>query len=225
MQTNYDIENRKKIYEEYEESLFRLIMYDVAQKEGEVLLKENKLLKEKEETIFPEELQKFKKLLNAELDKKNIEGRQKKWYKMINIAAAVILVLSIAFSVSMLTVEAFRVQVLNFVLKMEDKYTTIELDESADPNSDLNPIVDWANSYAPTYLPEGFQIAKESETDTFKSITIVNKEGLFIKYQQFIQSASINFDTENAASIENIQIGDNDATLIVKDSLTSIIWN
>jgi len=108
---------------------------------------------------------------------------------------------------------------------MEDKYTTIELDESADSNSDLNPIVDWANSYAPTYLPEGFQIAKESETDTFKSITIVNKEGLFIKYQQFIQSASINFDTENAASIENIQIGDNDATLIVKDSLISIIWN
>ena len=53
MRTNNDPEQiRGKLYQEYEDSLFRLVIHDAAEKEGKLLLEEKEML-EKKLRVFP----------------------------------------------------------------------------------------------------------------------------------------------------------------------------
>ena len=211
-----------ELNKDYEDALFRLIVNSAAEEEGKLLLAENEHLNSGEDGLpSVESIRTFSRLLDAHLKKKKKAGKSALLSGLIKVAVTVF-TLAAVFSALMLTVEAFRVEVLNFLISIESEYTLFKL--GYDDQEAEKLIVDWKNAYVPTYIPEGYNVSDVSYSDTAKKITLENKaDGSFIIYTQS-ESGSISIDTENASLIEMIKINNEDGTLSVKDSIATLVW-
>ena len=66
MLENNSKNNRQKLYDEYEDSLFKLVMHDAAQKEGRLLNEENEKIKDNPEYVPSQaKIEKFNKQLKT----------------------------------------------------------------------------------------------------------------------------------------------------------------
>jgi len=223
MPNNYSSEI-EKVNEEYENTMFKLAMNLVAEKEGELFLKENEQLNcEAENTPSEEAIKRFKRRLNRQLTKTK---RLIHPSRIINKVAMVFLILVFTFSAAMLTVQAFRVQVLNFLISFEPKYTTIQLAESSSSKNEQDMVVDWKNAYVPTYIPGGYEVESVLCSESFNRITFNNPKDdeTFFVFTEYKSSNSIAFDTENASLVETVKVNGLDGTLIEKDSTVTIGW-
>ncbi len=89
---------------------------------------------------------------------KEKEKQRKKWLKQIKLyssrVAVFILVLISMFAVVTMSVEAFRVRILNYFMEKSESYTEFRVDEVVDGQS--TPQLDMDQYYYPTYLPAGY---------------------------------------------------------------------
>jgi hypothetical protein len=217
--------NRQRLYEEYEDSLFRLAVYDAAEKEGILLNKENEKLKEDSEYIPSQFIvRKFKRRLNSYYRKHLLS--QLHIMKTINKIAVVVLVVLFMFTTAMVTASAFRTKVLNFIINMEEKYTSFRLKGDQTPSGEDQLKIEWTNSYAPTYVPEGYEVSNDYFSDTLKKLIFSTKqnENSYILYAEYSSSNSLAVDTEQASLVETVKINDTTGTAVTKGSLISIIW-
>ncbi|MFT4007961.1 MAG: hypothetical protein QM683_20955, partial [Lacrimispora sp.] len=137
----------KKLNEEYEEALFRLAMNDLIEEEGKFLFKENIQLKDDPEfQPSQEEIDKFTKLLDISLKKSKSKSKSYIIHKIVNTAAVITVTMIILFSTGFLTVQAFRIQVLNFLIDTESKYTSFQLSPSNEKNQESGELAfNWTN--------------------------------------------------------------------------------
>mgnify|MGYP002350923992 CR=1 FL=1 len=136
--------------------------------------------------------------------------------------AVIILALGSVLAASLFSVDAFRVKVLNFFMETKPEYTEFRLEESKERRND-EKVVDWSNSYMPTYVPEGYTVEFSENGSAIKSILFQNAEGKIIDYTQHTEAANFNYDTESASSRE-ITVNEKGGTLIVKEGTYSIVW-
>lgn len=218
----------KILNDTYEDGVFRLVMNNVAEKEGKLLYEENELLKSNPEYMpSQEEIKKFSRLLDSRLKKANQKHRSLRLSKMINKVAVAVLAITILFSTAMVTVQAFRVQVLNFLISVESKYTSYQLSGSkGNDKNNAGLTVSWTNAYVPTYVPEDYEVTSISSSDSLKKIIFSNKkdEALYIVYCEYTSSNSIAVDTENASLVKKIKINGEDGTLSAKDTTVTVAW-
>jgi hypothetical protein len=147
--------------------------------------------------------------------------RRRVWSK----AAAVLLAVIALFALLMLTVSAFRTQVLNLLLKMEPKYTSVQLTGDAAAPTDSGLTLNWKNAYVPTYIPQGFEVTSIENSGTTKKVNFTDpKSSASFNYLEYQSSEFLTLDTENADSVRHVRIHGNDGTLIVKDSTISLTW-
>lgn len=201
-------------------------MISYAEYEGKQLMQENEELK-KDEFYLPteEEKRKFRKTL----DKKYHILRTKKIFhnllEKFNRIAIVFFVLVILLFTSFFTVEAVRVKILNLVVNMQKEYTEIHLGSKDSGNTpESNLYINWKNAYAPTKVPEGFQIVTITDNNNLKAVEYENDDGDFILFQQRDENSSMNADTENTDKVVRTIIQGNEALLINKAELTTLIW-
>ena len=214
--------NKQKLYDDYEDSLFRLIMNEVAEKEGMLFEKENEILKNDPEYMPSQKaVKKFKKQLNA-CHRRNLI---KKLHiaKAINKIAVVVLIMVVVFTTAMVSADAFRIEVLNYLIHMEDKYTSFRLIDSSDR---IKLGIEWKDSYAPTYVPKGYEVSDSYLSDTFKKVIFQNKQDKdsYILYTESGASNTLAVDTEEASLIEAVKINQTEGTAVTKGSLISVIW-
>lgn len=214
------------INERYDDDIFRLAVQYAAEKEGKLFVDEMKQINEEQESQpSQEQIKKFARYLDAHLKRRRRAGGNRRFSRILNKAAAVILAVIIVFSAAMVTVDAFRVSVLNFLISIESKYTSIQLNDN---NNGMNeqPAVDWTNAYVPTYVPDGYEITSVSNTNSARNITFVNSrdDSLFIIYSEYDSTSSIAIDTEDASTIEKIKINGQDGIITEKNSIISIAW-
>lgn len=219
--------DKEKRFEAYEDSFWRLAMMGYAEAEGTGFIKENEELKK--DTSFqpsPNAIKNFKKMLGAAFRKKNNQLINKRTYKALNKVAVIAFICTVLFSVTVVSVEAFRLQVLNFLISFEKEYTSIRLD-SENSNNIIgdNLYMTWKNSYVPTYIPEGYKIAGLNYTSDYKTINYINNENKRLVFAELDASMESNVDTENASEIRNITINDNEGLLVVKDNQITIAWS
>lgn len=218
----------KKLNEEYEEALFRLAMNDLIEEEGKFLFKENIQLKDNPEfQPSQEEIDKFTKLLDISLKKSKSKNRSYIIHKIVNTAAVITVTMIILFSTGFLTVQAFRIQVLNFLIDTESKYTSFQLSPSNENQQESGELaVNWTNAYIPTYTPENYAVTSVSSSDSEKRIIFTNKknEELFVMYCEYSSSNSVAVDTENASVIKKVKINGEDGTLSIKDTTVTVVW-
>lgn len=227
MQKNSSEQNRQKLYDEYEDSLFKLIMHDAAEKEGRLFTEENEQL-QKDPNYQPSQAQikEFSRLIDIHSKKHLPRTVKVRFMKILNRVAVVILAVIIVFSTAMLTVQAFRTEVLNFLINVESKYTSFQLNNVDNDSAGKNLVVNWTNAYVPTYVPDDYEVTSITNAESIKKLMFTNKkdENSFIMYTEFSPSNSIAVDTENASLVETVDINDNIGTLVVKNSIIAIAW-
>lgn len=226
MHKNRPDENRQRLYDEYEDSLFRLVMYDVAEKEGRLLTEENEQLK-KDPEYMPSQVQikEFSKLLDIYAKKHLSRHINTRFMRILNRVAIVILAVIIVFSVAMLTVQAFRIEVFNFLIDVKSKYTSFRLNDVNNGSTD-SLVVNWTNAYVPTYIPDGYEVSSIFSSESIRRLIFSNKhdKSLFVVYTECSPSTSIAVDTEGASFVETVNINNNIGKLIVKNSNITVVW-
>lgn len=176
---------------------------------------------ENAETLFQIDPKTEKKIL------KLIKNYNKTYYKYINTASKkvsiFIVVLVLTFSTSLITVESFRTEFTEFIVQTYEKFSLIFLADSDDENAPA--IIE--EYYAPTWIPDGFEVEFE-EKSIFDNIIYFSNQESTIYYSQTIQdSTGYMFDTENVI-VENLSINGCEAIYIVNensDSKTIIFSN
>lgn len=225
MPNNSSEQLRQKLYDEYEDSLFKLIMHDVAEKEGQLFLEEKEKLKN-DPGFLPSQaaVQKFSQQLDTQLKKsKAYAGRRHIW-QALNRAAVAILVAMVIFFTTVATVEAVRVRVLNFLMDIQEEYTSFQLKDSSNGSEGGSTTIDWSQAYVPTYLPDGYEVSATSQNENYKKIEFTNSQGSLITYMELGAGHKPALDTENASVFEEVSINEHEGALVVKNSLVTVIW-
>ena len=208
-----NVRYRQKIYEDFEESLFRLAVYDASGHEGAY----DETEKSDPERENPSELQlaRFEKAVRRY---KTDAARRERRKRIIHRCAASVAALLVIFAVTLVTVDAFRLEVLNFLIRMESQYTFIRLEEP-------EPAAGWTGSM-PAYVPEGYEVQSAGSNELFERIVYMlpSDANKIIVYTVYEDSNNMNIDTE-AACIGEVVINGRPATLTTKDGMTSIVWS
>ncbi|WP_347487756.1 DUF4367 domain-containing protein [Desulfoscipio sp. XC116] len=214
---------RKKLYEEYEDSLFKLIMHDVAEKEGKLFLEEKEKLKNAVEFLpSAEAFKRFSQQLDAHLKKPLTYARTQRIFKALNRFAVAMLIVIVLSSIAVTSVEALKVRVLNLLMDIQPEYTSLELKDNGSDSGSL--IINCHKAYIPTYIPAGFKVSAISNGKLLRKIEFKNQQGSFITYTELSEGSKPALDTENASIFETVDINGHEGTLVVKDSLVTIIW-
>ncbi len=225
MPNNSSEQTRKKLYEEYEDSLFKLIMHDAAQKEGQLFLEEaEKLKNDPDFQPPPEAVQKFSQQLDAHLKKPKAYARRRRILKALNRMVVAMLIALVILGTTVVTVQAVRVKVLNFLMDIQQEYTSFELQNNDKGSEGGSTTIDWHKAYVPAYIPEGYEISSVSDSKLLKIIEFKNPQGSLITYTELSAASKPALDTENASVFEEVSINGHEGTLVVKNSLVTIIW-
>ena len=210
----------------YEDQLFRIAIDRItSEAEGSALLAE--LAAEAPEIPSHEAQRRHAARVDRCLKKMRTDtrregGRRHRAGSKVAVALAAVIAL---FALLMMTVSAFRISVLNLFLKMEPKYTSVQLtDDAADPaNSGFT--LNWRNAYTPTYIPEGFEVSDISDSGESKIVTFVNPEtSVSFVYRQYAAEEYIRLDTESADLVRKVDINGDKGSLVVKDAVVSLTW-
>lgn len=225
MTNNSSDQARQKLCEDYQDSLFKLVMYDVAEEEGRLFLEEKEKLKNNLE-LQPSQatIQKFSQQLGARLKKSKAHERRWSICQVLNKVAVVMLIVIAIFFTTVMTVEAVRVRVLDFLMDIQKEYTSFQLKDSSSGSEGGSVTIDWHQSYVPTYIPEGYEISAVSDGKLSKSVEFKNSQGSLITYMELDAGAKPALDTENASVFKTVNINGHKGTMVVKNSLVTVIW-
>lgn len=215
-------EVEKEVRRDYENALLRLVMHNVAEREGRKFLEENRAMGPPE-TPSEATLSNFEALLSTRLRRQQFLTRRQSRLAAVRKMAAAMLIGTVVFVTAMTTVQAFRVRVMNLWLDIRPEYTTFKLKEknTGPPYDDFT--VNWINAYVPTFIPEGYTVSSMSIGALHGEI-IYESDASLITYSELNESVSPTLDTENADHIETVNINGNSGMLIVKNEWTTVIW-
>ena len=218
---------KSKLYEEHEDSLWKIFMYDYAEAEGKRFIEENEALKQGDHyNRSSEAVKRFNRKMNSAFRRPFNRNRKNTIWYVFNKVAVVAVMIGIVFTISFTFVSAFRIQVLNLMLTLEERYTLIKLDDMSNENiNDEDLKVNWHNAYVPTYIPKGYKIYNITNTKDLRCIDYINTEDDIITFCELNDSIENTIDTENASLIKNVDINGNEALLVVKDDTVSIAWS
>lgn len=217
-------DSRGNVYEEYEQALFRVLMYEVAECEGKALQVVREQLKSQPDSLPGEQvLYRFREKLDICLSKLQVAAWRRKLSQLLGRAAVVVLVaLSISFAATT-TVQALKSAVMNVWMEIKPQFTIFRLQEARPGITGDNPSSDWTGDFVPTYLPEGYAVVSISVRES-ESVMVFEHEGSQIIYRELAKSGDPLIEREQVAPVENVAINDHDALLGQKDGAVIIIW-
>ena len=224
---NQNTEVREKLYEEYEDSLFRLIMHSASEKEGKLLLEEKAALQgDTSNQPSAEAVKRFEQKLTAYRKKSNAQKKTHIFHSFVNKAAIFFLLLIVTFSTAVVSVQALRVKVMNFLIDIQPEYTSFQIKDNASGSSGEKLTVNWTNTYLPTYIPAGYEVDSLTYTEPLKEITYRNQKdkNSLIDFSENDSSNNVEIDTENADVFKTVYINGHKGTLVVKNSQTTVAW-
>ena len=215
--------SKKDIQEEYEDLVFRKVMAIYVENESKQILAEIKA--EKENNNVPVDTRAIEKLYDKKERRKNLSILWKYSKKVVSFAAMIVFVAIVSLSSAVVAFADVREAVVDalyhLIYEENERYTRVELGETTgfiDGES-----FDWEGAYAPTYVPEGFDL-KEISKNKSQKIAKYFSDNAYISFSQAFNVVK-QIDTENAERNEEIQIGDSIGLLVVNDEITYVLWN
>lgn len=194
--------HRQKLLEEYEEATLKLWMDEYSELEGERLWQEFQEAEASGEIPeIPEELDKAcKQLIHSSFKKQKRHQRISRFVRSAYRIAACVCIILVCSSAVVLSVEAFRLPVINFFLSMENRYSSLNFDEQTttaeSKADDLKLLSDLA-------IPAEYSLLFQNVYETGKiHLCYQNPNGNNITLIVKKANGSFNYDTENTAQIE-----------------------
>jgi len=211
---------RQQLVEQCEEAELTLLMYDYAREEGRQLAKEydeaqeNGALPE-----VPEELdRKCRALIDVTFAKMERKTRLKRIVRSAAKAAAVLFVVLGVMATTVMSVDALRVPVLNFIMDQSGRFSTIKIEDcSIDESVGLDVL-----QRLDACLPDGFQEVQRSNSNHYISVSYVDDEERSVSFAGRPASDELIIDTENVEYSE-VKINGVDVAFLRKEKLT-VIW-
>ena len=153
---------------------------------------------------------------------KLIRAQKKSYFYLINTVgkrvAIIILAIVISFTATTFGVKAIRESVIEFITETFEKFTKITV-QNDEPNTQVVFV-----KTAPQYIPEGYVLEKETESDAFYRIRYRNLDNISISYIQKINFGTIyNTDTEDV-EYEKININYFEGIKYVKNEINTVVF-
>lgn len=198
----------RKLMEDYENSVLSLAVSEMLEEYGRELLENSKELEDVQPS--PEVAEKFQ----AALDKEYSKARFKVFVRKAGNAARRVMtacaVLIIVFSVSVVSVDALRFRVLDWLTNISPTHTAY--------NDGLN------NLYVPENLPKGYQMQCYNRDEISITETFINSNNNIITLYIDYNNSTINTDNEDT-NAELIDINNNVGVFTMKDCELRLMWS
>lgn len=214
-------ERRQRLLDQYEDAALQLLMDEYAEAEGERLLKEFEEAERRGEVEdIPEELdQKCRQIIHRSFAAKKRKDRATRIGKILGKVAVVVLLLTGFSTTLVLSVEAFRIPILNYLIKHEVRFSSLLfLDEEEELQENPLESIDVEDCVPDEYV----LVDKVINGDGGAFYLFKNENKEYISVQITPSLGMINYDAEDAQQIP-VEVNDNQAILIVGDVLR-IIW-
>lgn len=156
---------------------------------------------------------KIKKMINQAIRKEKNRRIVKRFPRIV----AIVLIVIVICSITVMSVEAFRVPFLNLFVRTEEKITDIEFDQDQ-ANDDVDSLTDMFG-----YIPDGYELTFDDmqEQDTTFIFTNEREESIFIN--KFNGKGNYGVDTEGA-EYDEIMINEYQGFYSIKNGLATLVF-
>ncbi len=216
-------ERKDKLLRQYEEAALALLMEEYAETQGEGILQEYDAASARGEIEpMPEALSdQCRQLIDRAYEKKKTRGICKRIAKAAAMAAVVAMALFGIATATVLSVEALRVPVLNFILDQGGKFAFVNVGYS-NPSREkqYKALLKTVQANA----PKDYTLTETPATDKpTLLIKMLNSEDEMLVVCVSPESGQTKVDTEGAV-IEKVDLNGKTAYLIIEEGLY-IIWH
>lgn len=219
----------ERLYEQYENALFALIMNRVAEENGKALLQKNEELLADPNAAVPERLSKrCLHTIEKSYRKARLQESTHKIVRALNCVALWILIPIFMFVGVFATSETVRVKTLNLLIKEFDISTEFRTASDGENNLNLEevPFEDDMFESLCVMLPPEFSLMTSSTNQAFENYVFGNDENAtFFVTRYFLEENQgvVSVDTENA-TVWHETIGTSDVMFIQKEPVYQAVW-
>lgn len=212
----------EQLVENFEDAYFALLMEEVAQKEGERLEQLNQELLDDPAAMIPEELdRRCLKTIDRHFAGQRRKGALRTTRKILNYVAVVMATTMLLLITALAVSEDARIMTANLLITVNERYTEFRrTSETADsektPGSADGAYLDIINI---GWLPEGFV---QTHGDHKVWAGFQSDDGFWINISCTSGDGVLQVDTEDADSVDDIEINGNSGLCVVKDGRTQI---
>ena len=207
-------ERLQEVLEQAEDAYFEVVMSAYAEQLGAEYLAEAKRLNADSSFEYPEELdRKCRTQIERAGKQRKLQSFRRGLKKVANVAAVIVAIIALSGTVLFMTVEAFRAETLNFLVKTfaQEEGTTARAGEASEDN--------WASMW----MPEDCVRVKAEHGKSLDKYTYLDREG-----RQFVLTClnghgAVTLDTE-FSNTEYLEIGAFKAYYSEKDGTNSLTW-
>ena len=186
-----------------------------------VSLAEEEMMKELENNL--DEKVEFSKEHVANMQKIFKVYRQKLFCKKIvditKRVAIFFIIISVVGAISIMSVEAWRLKILNFFIEVKDNHSDIYLKEGMSDNNSYK-IADITFGY----IPDGFTVENTNNTKNNLFVQFTNGNNLYFSLNINDVDANLSIDTENA-DFKKIFLNGVEALLSEKGTIKILVWH
>ncbi|MDZ4132378.1 MAG: DUF4367 domain-containing protein, partial [Dethiobacteria bacterium] len=139
--------------------------------------------------------------------------------RALQIAAALLIFILLS-GVTILSVEAWRVRVLNFIIEINEKSTSFLMEEGS---IDYSQFPETPGLHLPSYIPDGYTLEKIETSGSFNVVTYKNDGGDLILLQGLASGSSVGIDSEDAYH-EQLLVNDEQAYYYFKNDYSTLLF-
>ena len=217
--------NRNRLRIEQEELLLKLALFRYLERENDRLRAGMR-----EQPGLPEDRESAERAVDRAMRRQRWQViGQKAWQvsgRVVTRVAVVFLTFFICLSTAFAASPSVRNAVYKMIISPQDRFTTVTI-APHQPGMFIDAdLYTWDHCFAPTYLPEGYELATFDDLAEMLLIIRYEKGEKFIQFNQSMAGVqgSIDVDSENAQITRPIMIGYSEGIYNLKDGKTSIVW-
>lgn len=219
---------REKLLDEYEDSLFALIMDEFAEEEGKRLLEENERLKQDPNANIPIDTNKrCLRTISKTFARKRHQEVRTIFSKALKNVAVFVLAIIIMYGTAYAAFSEVRIQTLNFLIAVSDVSTRLTLVSVGDSPNSISTDKKLLYGYRIPNLPDEFVLEDEeiSRKSSWVQYIDENDSNVGIVFSVTLGNGTVlNIDSEDAASIQKVEIHGFDGLLIEKNDRIDVVW-
>ena len=217
------MDRNDRLYENYENALFQLLMDQVAQEEGARLIAENERLKDDPASAVPPELDRR----SRETIRRAFAGRGRRrahtagWY-LSKIAVAILAAL-LLFITAYATIPELRLKTLEMLIQSSDVASRLTF--SAGENHVVTPEkeVETLAGYSLPDVPRDYLVVDQGETSRSARIEYAHEDGTSI-FIRIAAASDLFLDSEDMDEATEVEIQGKKGKLYKKNEFIIISW-
>ena len=224
VETRRTMNEDERLYEQYEDAFFALLLNKVAEADGKELMQKNEALLADPDAAVPARLRRrCLHTIEKSHRKAQIQRAARKTLRTLNRVALWILIPLFLFGGVFAASEAVRLKTLNFLIEEFDVGTTFSFYQN---NTQPDDTAAWPADYVRSCVPANFSFVYANNDSTSSAYIFINEANNEISISEYFvhdKDAAVSVDTENA-DVSEMRIGSQLVYMIEADDAYQIVW-